>query len=50
MKFLKFMFTARRSFLLFVLLAFAATVLYLGWVNQHQTRVPIHQVRPAQTH
>jgi uncharacterized membrane protein len=49
MRFLKFMFTARMSFILFALLAFVATVLYLGWVRQHQAPVLIHQAGPAQT-
>lgn len=35
MKVLKFLFTARMSFILFALLAFIATTLYLGWVRQH---------------
>jgi hypothetical protein len=49
MKFLKFMFTARMSFVLFACLAFVATMLYLGWVHQHQTPILIHQTRPAST-
>ena len=49
MKVLKFMFTARMSFILFALLAFVATMLYLGWVRQHQTPVPIRQAGPTQT-
>lgn len=49
MKVLKFMFTARMSFILFALLAFVATMLYLGWVHQHQTPVLIRQAGPAQT-
>ena len=48
MKFLKFMFTARMSFILFALLAFVATVVYLGWVHQHQMPVLIRHARPAQ--
>jgi len=48
MKVLKFMFTAQMNFILFALLAFAATVLYLGW-DHHQTPVLIHQEWPAQT-
>jgi uncharacterized membrane protein len=43
MKFLKFVFTARMSFVLFALLAFMLTVLYLGWVHQRQTPVLTHQ-------
>ena len=49
MKFLKFLFTARMSFVLFALLALIATMLYLGWVHQHEKPVLIHQTRPAQT-
>lgn len=49
MKVLKFVFTARMSFILFALLAFVATVLYLVWVHQHQTPVLIHQAGPEQT-
>ena len=48
MRFLKFLFTARMSFILFALLAFVATMLYLGWVNQQQTPVLIRQAGPAQ--
>ena len=48
MKVLKFLFTARMSFILFALLAFVAAMLYLGWVNQHQTPILIRQARPAQ--
>ena len=48
MKFLKFMFTARMSFIVFALLAFVATVLYLGWVHHHQPPVLIRQAGPAQ--
>ena len=49
MKVLKFLFTARMSFILFALLAFVATMLYLGWVRQHQTPALIRQAGPAQT-
>lgn len=49
MKFLKFLFAARISFVLFALLAFVFTVLYIGWVQQHQPRVLIHQAEPAKT-
>jgi hypothetical protein len=49
MRFLKFMFTARMSFILFAFLAFVATMLYLGWVHQHQTPILIRQAGPAQT-
>jgi hypothetical protein len=48
MKFLKFLFTALMSFILFALLAFVVTVLYLGWVHQHQRPVLIRQAGPAQ--
>ncbi len=46
MKFLKFLFTARMSFLLFALLAFAITLLYLGWASHRQTP---GAARPAST-
>jgi uncharacterized membrane protein len=49
MKVLKFLFTARMSFILFALLAFVATMLYLGWVRQHQTPPLIRQAGRAQT-
>lgn len=49
MKALKFLFTARMSFILFVLLAFIATMLYLGWVRQRQTPALIRQAGSAQT-
>ena len=48
MRFLKFLFTARMSFIFFALLAFVATVLYLGWVRHYDAPVSIHQARPAQ--
>jgi len=48
MRLLKFLFTTRWSFIFFALLAFVATMLYLGWVNQHQTPILIRQARPAQ--
>ena len=48
MKVLKFMFTARMSFILFALLAFVATVLYLEWVHQHEGPVINHQLRVEQ--
>ena len=44
MKFLKFLLTARIGFVLFALLAFAATLLYVEWVNTHQTPVGVQQV------
>ncbi len=49
MKFLKFLFTARMSFVLFALLAFVLTVLYVTWANRHQGPVSIHHDRPSQT-
>jgi len=49
MKFLKFLFTARMSFVLFALLAFVFTLLYVTWVNRHQTPGAIRHERPAQT-
>jgi hypothetical protein len=49
MKLLKFMFTARMSFIIFALMAFVATMLYLGGVHQHQAPVLSHQPRSAQT-
>jgi uncharacterized membrane protein len=49
MKVLKFMFTARMSFILFALLAFVATILYLGWVRHYHAPALIHQARPAQS-
>ena len=48
MKFLKFMFTARTSFILFAFLAFVFTMLYLGWVHQHERPVINHQSRSEQ--
>lgn len=42
MKFLKFMFTARMSFVWFTLLAFAFTVLYFAWLRHHEVRVVQH--------
>jgi len=45
MKFLKLMFTARLSFVLFAFLAFVFTVLYLGWVHRHEGSVVNHQSR-----
>ena len=46
MKFLKFLLTGRMSFVLFALLAFAATLLYVEWVNIHQAQ---QRPTPAQT-
>jgi hypothetical protein len=50
MKVLKFMFTARMSFILFALLAFVVTVLYLGWVHQHEGPIINHQLHVEQRH
>ena len=49
MKVLKFLFSARMSFILFAFLAFVATMLYLDWVQQHRTPALIRQAGPAQT-
>jgi len=49
MKFLKFMFTARMSFVLFALLAFAFTMLYLAWYHRHEAPVIMHQPRAEQS-
>ena len=46
MKFLTFLLTGRLSFVLFALLAFAATLLYVEWVNIHQTQ---ERPTPART-
>jgi len=48
MKFLKFMFTARMSFILFAFLAFVFTMLYIGWVHRHERAVINHQSRAEQ--
>jgi len=45
MKFLKLIFTARLSFVLFAFLAFVFTVLYLGWEHRHAGPVVNHQSR-----
>jgi hypothetical protein len=42
MKFLKFLFTARMSFVLFALLAFAFTLLYLTWASRGPVRIVRH--------
>jgi hypothetical protein len=49
MKFLKFLFTTRMSFVLLAFLAFVATMLYLGWVHRHLTPVLMHAGRAGQT-
>jgi hypothetical protein len=46
---LKFFFTGRLSFIVFVLLAFVATMLYDGWDNRHQTPIVVHRNAAAQT-
>ena len=48
MKFLKFLFTARMSFVLFALLAFVFTVLYVTWANRHQGSVSTRHDHPSQ--
>ena len=48
MKFLKFLFTARLSFVLFAFLAFAFTMLYL-WAHGRQTSPRPPQQRYEQT-
>ena len=48
MKFLKFMFTARMSFLTFALLAFALTMMYLAWYHRNEARIVIQH--PPATH
>lgn len=50
MKFLKFTFTARLSFVLFAFLAFAFTMLYLTWYHRHEVPVLLHQPRAVQAH
>ena len=49
MKFLKFMFTARMSFILFALLAFAIAVLYLAWYHRSPARIVVQHPPAAQT-
>ena len=48
MKLLRFLFTARMSFLWFTLLAFACTFLYFAWLRQQQTR-SVQRPTAAQT-
>jgi uncharacterized membrane protein affecting hemolysin expression len=50
MNFFKFIFTARTSFVLFAFLAFAITILYLGWANEHQRQAATNVSQPAQAH
>lgn len=40
MRFLKFLFTARMSFVLFALLAFILTLLYVAWMDHVRPQVP----------
>ena len=47
MRFLKFLFTARRSLVLFALLAFVLTLLYVAWTGHAQRRL---QHPAAQVH
>jgi hypothetical protein len=49
MKFLKFLFTARMSFILFALLAFAFTMLYLAWGHHNRARFVIQNPPAALT-
>ena len=46
---MKFLFTARMSFVFFALMAFAFTVLYLAWSHCNQARVAIQHAPAAQT-
>jgi hypothetical protein len=39
MKFLKFLFTTRMSFVFFALLAFAVTILVLAWGHRNHARI-----------
>jgi hypothetical protein len=48
MKFLKFLFTARMSFVFFALLAFAVTLLVLAWGNRNQVRTVIQHPTAAE--
>jgi hypothetical protein len=50
MKFLRFLFTARMSFVLFGFLAFAFTVLYLSASHRHQVPVTKQQPPAGQQH
>lgn len=49
MKFLKFMFTARKSFVFFAFLAFALTMLYLAWSHRTPARIFIQQPPAMET-
>ena len=48
MKFLKFLFTARMSFVFFALLAFAVTMLVLAWGHRNQARFVIEHPTTVQ--
>ena len=45
MRILRFLFTARMSFVLFALLSFLITLLYLGWYHRHRAPVVIQKPR-----
>jgi hypothetical protein len=47
MKFLRFLFTARMSFVLFALLAFAFTFLYLSASQRHEVPATKQQAQPG---
>lgn len=49
MKFLKFLFTTRMSFVFLALLAFAFTLLYLAWADHSEPRI-IRHTPAAQAH
>jgi hypothetical protein len=40
---LRFLFTGRRGFILFALLAFVATLAYLGWYHRYRAPVILQQ-------
>jgi hypothetical protein len=40
---LRFLFTGRRSFVLFALLAFMATLAYLAWYHRYRAPIVIQQ-------
>lgn len=42
---LRYRFTARRSFVLFALLAFAATLAYMAWYHRNRAPVVIQEQR-----
>jgi hypothetical protein len=45
MRLLRFLFTARMSFVMFALLAFLMTLLYLAWYHRHEGPVVIQKPR-----